>query len=146
MVGLDPHQRDLLAAWRRRRLARVTRSGFSDRAPREAIAISPDAGQVIPAYYSLVNGYTSLGLAQARSFQNFGDRPLVVVTAARDSQAGWLPLPDRMATLSTNSSHRVVPYTHNAPVTDRTAAQTSIQAIRDVVHAVRSNAPLDKLQ
>jgi len=51
-----------------------------------------------------------------------------------------------MATLSTNSSHRVVPYTHNAPVTDRTAAQTSIQAIRDVVHAVRSNAPLDKLQ
>ena len=51
---------------------------------------------------------------------------------------------DRMATLSTNSSHRVVPYTHNALVTDRTAAQTSIHAIRDVVHAVRSNAALDK--
>ena len=76
-------------------------------------------------------------LAQARSFQSLGDRPLVVVTAALDAQAGWLPLQDKMATLSTNSSHRVVPYTHDALVTDQTAAQTSIQAIRDVVHAVR---------
>jgi hypothetical protein len=49
-----------------------------------------------------------------------------------------------MATLSTNSSHRVVPYEHNALVTDPTAAQTSILAIRDVVQAVRSNARLDK--
>ncbi len=83
-------------------------------------------------------------LAQARSFQNLGDRPLVVVTAARDAMAGWLPLQDRMATLSTNSSHRVVPYTHDALVTDQTAAQTSIGAIRDVVHAVRFNVPLEK--
>ena len=83
-------------------------------------------------------------LAQARSFQNLGDRPLVVVTAARDARAGWLPLQDRMATLSTNSSHRVVPYTHDALVTDQTAAQTSIHAIRDVVHAVRFNVPLEK--
>ena len=83
-------------------------------------------------------------LAQARSLQNLGDRPLVVVTAERDAEAGWLPLQDRMATLSTNSSHRVVPYTHDALVTDQTAAQSSIGAIRDVVHAVRFNVPLDK--
>ena len=80
-------------------------------------------------------------LAQARASQNLGDRPLVVVTAARDAQAGWLPLQDRMATLSTNSSHRLVPYTHDALVTDQTAAQTSIRAIRDVVHAVPSEVP-----
>jgi hypothetical protein len=49
-----------------------------------------------------------------------------------------------MATLSTNSSHRVVPYTHDALVNDQTAAQTSSQAIRDVVHAVRWSSPLDK--
>jgi pimeloyl-ACP methyl ester carboxylesterase len=97
-------------------------------------------------YRSLRDEFEELptALAQARSFQSLGDRPLVVVTAAEDSQSGWLPLQDRMATLSTNSSHRVVPYTHNALVTDRTAAQTSIHAIRDVVHAVRSNAALDK--
>jgi hypothetical protein len=83
-------------------------------------------------------------LAQARSFQNLGERPLVVVTAARDAQAGWLPLQDKMATLSTNSSHRVVPYTHDTCITDQTAAQTSSQAIRDVVHAVRFAALLEK--
>jgi hypothetical protein len=76
-------------------------------------------------------------LARAGSFQNLGDRPLVVVTAERDAQAGWLPLQDRMTALSTNSSHRVVPYTHDALVTDQIAAQTSSQAVRDVVHAVR---------
>jgi hypothetical protein len=70
-------------------------------------------------HYSSARHYRSLpdecaelptSLAQARSFQGFGDRPLVVVTAARDAQAGWLPLQAEMATLSTNSSHRVVPY------------------------------------
>lgn len=81
-------------------------------------------------------------LAQARSFQNLGDRPLVVVTAERDAMAGWLPLQDRMAMLSTNSSHRVVPYTHDAVVTDQAAARMSSLAIRDVVHAIRCAAPL----
>jgi pimeloyl-ACP methyl ester carboxylesterase len=76
-------------------------------------------------------------LAQARSFQNLGDRPLVVVTAAQDALVGWLPLQDEMARLSTNSSHRVVPYAHDALITDEAAAQTSSQAIRDVVNAVR---------
>ena len=85
-----------------------------------------------------------LSLAQARSFQHLGDRPLVVVTAARDAQQGWLPLQDQMATLSTNSSHRVVPFTHDALVTEQTAAQTSIQAIRDVVNAVRLTVSLEK--
>jgi hypothetical protein len=32
-----------------------------------------------------------ISLAQARSFQNLGDPPLVVVTAERDAMAGWLP-------------------------------------------------------
>jgi pimeloyl-ACP methyl ester carboxylesterase len=97
-------------------------------------------------YRSLRDEFEELptALAQARSFQSLGNRPLVVVTAAQDSQAGWLPLQDRMATLSTNSSHRVVPYTHDALVTDRTAAQASIHAVGDVVQAVRSNAALDK--
>jgi pimeloyl-ACP methyl ester carboxylesterase len=83
-------------------------------------------------------------LAQARSFQNLGDRPLVVVTAAMDAPAGWLPLQDEMATLSMNSSHRVVPYTHEALITDETAARASSQAIRDVIHAVRFAASLTK--
>jgi hypothetical protein len=66
------------------------------------------------------------------------------VTAERDATAGWLPLQEKMATLSTNSSYRVVPYTHDALVTDHTAAQTSIGAIRDVVRAVRFRVRLEK--
>jgi pimeloyl-ACP methyl ester carboxylesterase len=95
-------------------------------------------------YLSLRDEFENLpaSLAQARSFQSLGDRPLVVVSAAQDAQAGWLPLQDTLAKLSTNSSHRVVPATHIALVTDQTAAQTSIQAIRDVVRAVRANATM----
>jgi pimeloyl-ACP methyl ester carboxylesterase len=95
-------------------------------------------------YRSLRDEFAELptSLAQARSFQSLGHRPLVIVTAARDAQAGWLPLQDQMATLSTNSRHRVVPCTHDALVSDQAAAQLSSQAIRDVVRAVRSGAPL----
>jgi pimeloyl-ACP methyl ester carboxylesterase len=89
-------------------------------------------------------GELPTSLQQARSFQSLGDKPLVVVTAGRDPMAGWLPLQDEMAKLSSNSSHRVTPYSHDALVTDPTAAQASIDAIRDVVHAVRFTVPLKK--
>jgi hypothetical protein len=97
-------------------------------------------------YRSLRDEFAELptSLAQARSFQNLGDRPLVVVTATRDALDGWLPLQGRMARLSTSSSHRLVPYTHDALVTHRTAAEASTQAIRDVLHAVRSATLLKK--
>ncbi|HEY7440997.1 MAG TPA: alpha/beta hydrolase, partial [Vicinamibacterales bacterium] len=114
----------------------------------------PAAGREVQrVHYASAQFYRSLrdefeelpaSLAQAQSCQSLGDRPLVVVTAAQDAQAGWLPLQDRLARLSTNSSHRVVSYAHIALVTDETAARTSIHAIRDVVDAVRSNVPLDK--
>jgi len=76
-------------------------------------------------------------LSEARSFQSLGNRPLVVVSAAQDAQPGWMPLQDRLAALSTNSRHRVVPCTHTALVTSQVAARWSIQAIRDVIKAVR---------
>ena len=92
-------------------------------------------------YRSLRDEFAQLptSLAQARSFQNLGDRPLVVVTATRDALAGWLPLQDRMARLSTNSSHRLVPYTHDALVTDRPrqkrrrrqSVTSSMRSVRD---------------
>jgi pimeloyl-ACP methyl ester carboxylesterase len=104
------------------------------------------ADKASPRFYrSLRDEFAELptAMAQARSSRSLGDRPLVVVTAARDAMAGWLPLQEKMARLSTNSSHRVVPYTHDALVTDRTAAQASTRAILDVVHAVRCATRLD---
>jgi len=81
-------------------------------------------------------------LAEARSARSFGNLPLVVLTAARDAMAGWLPLQDSLAALSSNSSHRVVPFTHNGLVVDPAAARVSSQSIRDVVHAARSGSRL----
>lgn len=81
-------------------------------------------------------------LAQARSFQSLGDRPLIVVTATRGAMTGWLPLQEAMAALSTNSRHEAVPYEHAELVTNEIAAQASSRAIRDVVGAVRSATPL----
>jgi pimeloyl-ACP methyl ester carboxylesterase len=48
-------------------------------------------------------------LTEAASLTTLGDRPLMVVTAAKDAQAGWLPLLDKMTGLSTNSAHLVLP-------------------------------------
>ncbi len=87
-------------------------------------------------------GSLPTSLHQARTFQNLGDRPLVVVAAAEGALRGWLPLQAEMATLSRNSSHRVVPFTHAALITDPVAVRASVQAIHDVVEAVRLHAPL----
>ena len=56
---------------------------------------------------------------------------------------GWLPLQDKMVALSTNSIHRVEhDATHTSLIADRSDSAISIQAILDVVAAVRSGAPL----
>jgi len=83
-------------------------------------------------------------LTQAREVTGFGDTPLIVVTAGKDAQEGWLPLQDAMARLSTNSVHRVLPgATHASLIEDQHDSAASVAAITDVVHAVRSGRPLD---
>src|SRR5437016_3557801 len=47
-------------------------------------------------------------LTEAAALTTLGDRPLIVVTAAKIGRAGWLPLQDKMTGLSTNSAHRVL--------------------------------------
>jgi pimeloyl-ACP methyl ester carboxylesterase len=81
-------------------------------------------------------------LDQAAAVTSIGDWPLVVVTAATDAQRGWLAAHDRMVTLSTNAAHRVLDgATHDSVLTGDDAA-TSVQAIVDVVAAIRDGAPL----
>jgi pimeloyl-ACP methyl ester carboxylesterase len=84
-------------------------------------------------------------LSEAAALTTLGDRPLIVVTAAKGAQTGWLPLQDKMAGLSTNSVHRVLPGTdHPGLIHDRVGAAQASQAILDVVASVRSGAPLPK--
>ena len=83
-------------------------------------------------------------LTQAQQVTSFGDKPLIVVTAGKDAQDGWLPLQDEMALLSSNSVHTVLPdVSHASLIEDQQDSTSASAAIIDVVHAVRSGAPLD---
>jgi hypothetical protein len=65
--------------------------------------------------------------------------PLVVLTAGRGHDAAWSAAQNRMATLSTNSVHRVIDgATHEDLVVSEEDAAATTQAILDVVASVRS--------
>jgi hypothetical protein len=82
-------------------------------------------------------------LEQAGALTDLGARPLIVVTAARDAQRGWRPLQNDLATLSTNSVHRVLANaTHSSLTEDKTEAGEAARAILEVVAAVRTDQPL----
>lgn len=73
---------------------------------------------------------------------SLGNKPLAVVTAGK-SEPSWLELQDQLATLSSNSIHRVVKgATHTSLEYDRSDAQATSAAIVEVVAAVRNDRPL----
>ena len=87
-----------------------------------------------------------IALAQADSVRSLGDLPLIVVTAARGAQEGWLPLQDEMAALSRNSLHLVLPNaTHSSLIEDEHDATLSAEAIRQVVESARAGRALEKV-
>ena len=78
-----------------------------------------------------------------RSPGNLGNKPLVVVTAPKQAEPGWLKQQDDLATLSSNSKHRVVEgATHTSLLYDRSDAQATSAAIDEVVAAVRNDRSL----
>jgi pimeloyl-ACP methyl ester carboxylesterase len=81
-------------------------------------------------------------LEQAAAVTSIGDRPLVIVTAATDAQRGWLEAHDAMTALSSNTSHRVLQRATHDSVLAGDDAATSVQAILDVVAAIRDGTPL----
>ncbi len=84
-------------------------------------------------------------MRQAGTLVTLGNRPLMVVTALREAGEGWTALQDELPKLSTNSSHWSLPTaTHASLNTQRTEAAFSIQAIREVVAAVRTSKPLPR--
>jgi pimeloyl-ACP methyl ester carboxylesterase len=99
---------------------------------------------------SLRDEFTELRLAMAQAqpltslqLTALHGAPLIVVTAQKDAQRGWMALQDDLATLSTNTIHRVLPSaTHSMLTENEHVAAQSSQAIRDVVDAVRRGTPL----
>ena len=82
-------------------------------------------------------------MTEAQALTTLGDRPLIVLTAEKGAQGGWMAAQDKLAALSTNSVHRTLANAEHAMLTEQqaTAAQCA-QAIRDVVNAVRTGTPV----
>jgi hypothetical protein len=84
-----------------------------------------------------------LAPTQTLRLGSLGNKPLAVVTAPKQAEPGWLKLQDDLATLSSNSIHRVVKgATHTSLLYDRNDAQATSAAIVEVVVAVRNDRPL----
>ena len=82
-------------------------------------------------------------LTESQDLTSIGAKPLVVLTALKGAMTGWLPLQKEMTGLSTNSVQRMLPdATHASLTEDETEAGSSVEAVLDVVAAVRSGGPL----
>jgi pimeloyl-ACP methyl ester carboxylesterase len=79
---------------------------------------------------------------QAQALSSLGDRPLVVLTATVGDAEGWGIAQDRLAALSTNSSHRLVGTDHGGMLADVNGSAASVEAIADVVSAVRDGSSI----
>jgi pimeloyl-ACP methyl ester carboxylesterase len=79
---------------------------------------------------------------QAQALTTLDGKPLVVVTATIDALQGWPAAQDRLAALSSNSSHRAADVTHTALLDQQHGAQISTRAIDDVVLSARAGSPL----
>jgi hypothetical protein len=77
-------------------------------------------------------------LRQAQALETLGDRPLVVLSAGSGNQAGWPTAQERMAHLSANVAHRVIPIATHQSVLIGADSSASAQAILDVVASVRT--------
>jgi hypothetical protein len=88
-----------------------------------------------------VQGNSSM--EQAASLRNFADKPLVVLTAGSGGAADWSAKQNALATLSTDSVHRVIEGTDHATlIEDGKGAAATTRAILDVVSSVQSARPL----
>jgi pimeloyl-ACP methyl ester carboxylesterase len=82
---------------------------------------------------------------EAASLTDFGDKPLVVLTAGSGSDATWTARHEDLAGLSTNSVHRVIDgAAHATLIADERDAAATTQAILDAVSSVRSAEPLTR--
>jgi pimeloyl-ACP methyl ester carboxylesterase len=81
---------------------------------------------------------------QAKALRTLGDKPLAVLTATGSlhDTDGWAAAQDRLAALSTASSHRFVDATHAGVLEEAHGAEASAAAINSVVTAVRTQTPV----
>jgi pimeloyl-ACP methyl ester carboxylesterase len=121
-------------------------SSFGSLPPRsrdEVRASTATAGNLRSTIDEFVQASASVD--QAAALRDFADKPLGVLTAGSGHDAAWSTAQNHLATLSTNSVHRVIDgATHEALIADKQYAAATTQAILDVVSSVRNPGPLAK--
>ncbi|RFU21850.1 alpha/beta fold hydrolase [Geodermatophilus marinus] len=134
-------------------LPSLARLGIGRLLPTSSWSALPDpAAAQVQAFAASPRGWRNLVdevatlpalLTQARALATLGSTPLVMLTAAgHDGDPARAAAHDRMAGLSTNSSHRLVGATHAGLVDEEHGAALSVQAVADVVQAARAGSPL----
>jgi pimeloyl-ACP methyl ester carboxylesterase len=126
-----------------RLFAKLAASGLPPRSRDEVSAKMATASSL----RSTIDEYAqaSASVEQAASLGDFADKPLVVLTAGIGGDAAHAASQNDLATLSTNSVHRVIDgAAHEALIDDQEGAAATTQAILDVVASVRSGGPLGR--
>ena len=77
-------------------------------------------------------------MTEAQSLTTLGDRPLVVLTAEKDAQGGWMAAQDELAALSTNSVHRTLPNADHAMLTAAAGDRRRVQPSRSATSSTPS--------
>ena len=123
------------------RLIAQADGGLPPRSEAEARANASTARHLDSYIDELLQGSTSM--QQAATLTDLSGKPLVVLTADTGNDEAWRSAQDHLATLSTNSRHRVAEdTTHGSLMADEADAGAATQAIRDVVASVRTSQPL----
>jgi len=121
--------------------------------PSTATALAPEAAAEVRAFATSPRGANNMRdeqaqlrnvFNQAQALTSFDTKPLAVVTAREnaDGTKGWAAAQDRMAALSTNSTHWTADTTHVGLLDDANGSTHSVRAITAVVTAVRTGSPL----
>ena len=116
-------------------------------------ALTPSAAAQVRAFQTSPRGARNMRdehaqlravFTQAQSLRTFDRKPLAVVTAREnaDGTKGWAAAQDRLAALSTNSTHWVADTTHVGLLDDAAGVPDSVRAITTVIEAVRSGDPI----
>jgi pimeloyl-ACP methyl ester carboxylesterase len=88
-------------------------------------------------------GVANRSEAEAGELRSLDAKPLIVLTAELENSKGWIAAQNEIATLSTNSLHRVVPgATHASFVENPDHAAAVTRAIHEVVASVQTGEPL----
>ena len=123
------------------RLIAQADGGLPPRSEAEVRANASTARHLDSYIEEFLQGSTSM--QQAAALTNLKDKPLIVLTADTGNDEAWRSAQDHLATLSTNSLHRVAKdTTHGSLVADEADAGAAIQAIHDVIASVRTSQPL----